>query len=241
MEPAGPAENEPDGAFVRNATDEFNEAWRGRPKGLVPEIEAAVGALTARQIALATQLVEAPSLWNGHSAPLFLQAMAQVHITLTWVINNPEVNAPLLIACGLNQEQDHLNRQWLKQSEVGSESADRLAELGGWIDTQRTIFAGVSEAVDVGWPSVREMADQAGCLEFYELFYLPFEGNARSNWPHLGRYHLKLCGNPDHPFHVVPAAIEEPEPHYVRLAARCLKATRALLAEFLLTAGAPAG
>jgi uncharacterized protein len=54
---------------------------------------ACASILLARQATLAIELASAPQLWNGHSAPLFLRAIKDVHITLSWILLDPTTRA----------------------------------------------------------------------------------------------------------------------------------------------------
>lgn len=203
---------------------------------LEPRTQAAAGTLLARQVALAEQLAAAPSAWNGHAAPLFLQAMGRVHITLSWVLAEPGTRARRFILGGLASEQQYLNRRWV-QLESGGIPADGrpgLEAIGSWIDRQRGLFEeDGDQPLPSSLPALFEMAQQARCLEFYEFFYSAFGPCPDSSWQHLGRYHLKPCSNPEHPFHVVTADAESPDLHYLTLAAACLRSTKAALEEHL--------
>ena len=52
------------------------------------------------------------------------------------------------------------------------------------------------------------MAEDAGCLDFYNHVYTPWSAVAHSTWQHIGRYNVTQCQNPLHGFHLVPAAID---------------------------------
>jgi hypothetical protein len=71
------------------------------PDFRMPEVFSVLTALLARQATLAIEFVSAPQLWNSHSAPLFLRAMADVHITLSWILLDPETRARQYIDHGL--------------------------------------------------------------------------------------------------------------------------------------------
>jgi hypothetical protein len=63
------------------------------PDFTMPEVFNVLTALLARQATLAIEIASAPQLWNGHSAPLFLRAMTDVHITLSWILLDPKARA----------------------------------------------------------------------------------------------------------------------------------------------------
>src|SRR5579864_7388177 len=85
------------------------------PDFRMPEVFNVLTALLARQATLAIELAFAPQLWNGHSAPLFLRAMTDVHITLSWILLDPKARARQYIQHGLGQavlELEH-HKKWL--------------------------------------------------------------------------------------------------------------------------------
>jgi hypothetical protein len=57
-----------------------------------------------------------------------------------------------------------------------------------WINAQRWGF--LVEVTIGAWSgkTTREMADEAGILEFYNYVYTPFSQCAHSTWYHVGRY-----------------------------------------------------
>ena len=182
-----------------------------------------VGGLLARQATLAKEIAGAPSLWNGHSAPILLRAMADVHINLAWLILDPPTRSLKYIAYGLGQAKLELEH---RRAEIGDRTptAEEEAMLGhreAWINRQRATFL---QDVDLGkWSglSVRQMAEEAGCLDFYHYVYTPFSGAAHSMWHHVEPYNLRTCANPLHRHHRVPESKTlEPDVHYLLLAAK---------------------
>src|SRR5262249_22851622 len=113
-----------------------------------------------------------------------------------------------------------------RRAEIGdrvptSEEAAVIEASEGWIETQRACFL---QDVDLGkWAglSVRQMADEAGCIDFYNFVYTPFSACAHSMWHHIGRYNLIKCTNPLHRYHKRPISpTTEPDLHYLVLAAK---------------------
>lgn len=73
-------------------TQSFDELWSKVPiDPTMLEAYSVIGALLSRQVTLAIQLARSPASWNGHSAPLYLRAQTDLHITLSWIIG---VNRP---------------------------------------------------------------------------------------------------------------------------------------------------
>ncbi|HXM60796.1 MAG TPA: DUF5677 domain-containing protein [Terriglobales bacterium] len=162
------------------------------PDFRMPEVFNVLTALLARQATLTIELASAPQLWNGHSAPLFLRAMTDVHITLAWILLDVKTRARQYIDHGLGQavlELEH-RKKGLESADEGSKEdlEQMIRAYQAWIDTQRWNFL---VEINVGaWSgkTTREMADEAGILDFYNYVYTPFSQCAHSTWYHVGRY-----------------------------------------------------
>lgn len=107
-----------------------------------------------------------------------------------------------------------------------------LDALEDWINSQRATFL---TDVNLGsWSgiSTRQMAADAGCLDFYNFVYAPFSSCSHSMWNHIARYNLKQCQNPLHRFHNVPDYSEVgADLNYVYLAGKYLQKTFAAFDE----------
>lgn len=162
------------------------------PDFRMPEVFNVLTALLARQATLAVELASVPRLWNGHSAPLFLRAMTDVHITLSWILLDPATRARQYIDHGLGQavlELEHRKKRLESADDSSKEELIQMIEAyQAWIDTQRWNFL---VEVNVGaWSgkTTRQMAEEAGILDFYNYVYTPFSQCAHSTWYHVGRY-----------------------------------------------------
>lgn len=170
------------------------------PDFRAPEVFNVLTALLARQATLAIEFAAAPQLWNYHSGPLFLRAMTDVHIMLAWILLDPKTRARQYIDHGLGQAVLELEH---RKKLLESADDDRKEELKqfiraieGWIDAQRWNFL---VEVNVGaWSgkSTREMAEEAGILDFYNYVYTPFSQCAHSTWYHVGRYNSRPSESP---------------------------------------------
>jgi hypothetical protein len=68
------------------------------------------------------------------------------------------------------------------------------------------------------------MAEEAGCLDFYNYVYSPFSPCVHSMWQHVSVYNLVQCENPLHRLHHVADIVElNPDPNYLFLAAKYLQ------------------
>lgn len=201
-----------------------------------PQVFTVLTALLARQTTLAIELCFAPQLWNSHSAPLFLRAMADLHITLAWILLNPEVRALQYIEHGLGQAVLELEH---RKSRLGSfEDLERakmqsvVDALQAWVDGQRLHFI---VEVNVGaWSgkSTREMAEQAGLLDFYNYVYTPFSQCAHSTWFHVGRMNSGISDSPYTRLLWIPQIAEvRSDPSELLLAAKYLDKSFSLFDE----------
>jgi hypothetical protein len=216
-------------AFVGRARDEFEYRLKKWPTDLRHnDVHEVIGALLARQVTLAIQLASSLPNWNGHVAPLFLRTMADVYINVAWVLCDPDDRAKKFILYGLGQAKLELEhrRTDLATRKAKSGEVEFIEIQEDWINRQRATFL---TDVNVGsWSgiSTRAMADEAGCIDFYNYVYTPFSACTHSTWYHTARYNLRPCNNPLHRHHSIPAIIDTPlDPYYVDLAARYLEKT----------------
>jgi hypothetical protein len=197
------------------------------PDFRMPEVFSVLTALLARQATLAIEFVSAPQLWNSHSAPLFLRAMADVHITLSWILLDPETRARQYIDHGLGQamlELEHRKNQMEPVDEDSKESLKKIIRAYEvWINVQRWNFL---VEVNVGaWSgkTTRQMAEEAGILDFYNYVYTPFSQCVHSTWYHVGRYNSGSSESPLTRQLWVPGIHESPtDPWNLNLTAKYL-------------------
>ena len=216
--------------LVRGLRAELHARWDAWDLDLTkPYLHEVIGGLMARQVTLATQLAQAPSAWNGHMAPLILRAMTDAYITLSWIFRDPEKRTDSYVKYGLGQQ-----KLWLEHFKAA------LAEKGEKEPAENIIVKAVTEKlntqrfeylteVSVGtWSerSTRQMAEEAGCLDFYRMAYTPFSTAVHNMWTHIADYNLRQCRNPLHQFHRVPEDPDlKPDIDYVYRAAKYVTKT----------------
>jgi hypothetical protein len=154
------------------------------------EVHEVLGALLARQVTLACEMAICPSFWTGHTAPLVIRAMADVHISLAWVIQEPVTRSRQFIHYGLGQAKlqlEHRKAELKTRERVSTEEEQYIESLEAWINQQRWTFL---TDVNLGsWSgiSTRKMAEEAGCLDFCSYVYTPFSACTHSMcYPCLG-------------------------------------------------------
>jgi hypothetical protein len=216
-------------AYTDRAREELENRLKKWPLDLArQDFHEVVGALLARQVTLATKLAACPPIWNGHIAPLILRAMADAYITLAWLLKEPVDRCKKFIHYGLGQEKLQLEhrRAEMETREPREGEREYSDAIEAWINSQRSTFLTDVNLGSWSGMSTRAMADEAGCLDFYNYVYTPFSACAHSMWQHLARYNLRDCRNPLHRFHRVPADLDAPlDTEYLYLAAQYLQKT----------------
>jgi hypothetical protein len=195
-------------AFTVRAREELGHRLGKWPTDLSRQaFHEVVGGLLARQVTLACDIVSCPEIWNGDIAPVILRAMADVHITVAWLLKDPLDRCNKFIHYGLGQAKLHLEH---RRADIGTREPfdgelEQCEALEAWINSQRATF--LTEVNLGSWSgmSTRAMAEEAGCLDFYNYVYTPFSACAHSMWQHVARYDLEECRNPLHRFHRIPA------------------------------------
>lgn len=186
----------------------------------IAEVHEVIGALLARQVTLGTQIAENPQLWNGHIAPLILRAMADVYINVAWLLNDPTTRCRDFILYGLGQAKLAVERR--KEEPESPENTKIIEQTEAWIDSQRATFLLDVNTGSWSGTTTRQMAEEAGCIDFYNWVYTPFSGCTHSMWQHVALYNLRQCSNPLHRNHRVPDVESrfDIDPNYLYLAAK---------------------
>lgn len=193
--------------YVETVRAELAERWKCWPIDLTKnEMHEIIGALLGRQVTLATQLALSPSIWNGHTAPLFLRSMVDGFITLAWIFVDPVDRSRKFIRYGLGQEKLDIEHRRKLMEEAGKNPDDDplIKHKEGWVNSQRFTFL---TEVNVGsWSGIdiRAMAEDAGYRDLYRYAYVPFSAATHNMWHHVSRYNLTKCPNPLHAYHKVP-------------------------------------
>jgi hypothetical protein len=189
-------------------------------------IHEVVGALLSRQVTLTLNVARNPGVWTEHIAPLILRAMADVHINLAWILKDPGDRAQKYILYGLGQQKLQIERRKLEYEGRDPTEMEKeiVSSLERWSESQRSLFlTSINLGAWSGLP-VRKMAEEAGCLDFYDLVYVPFSACVHSTWHHVARFDLEECRNPLHGFHFYPALKELwLDTEYVLLASKYLR------------------
>ena len=200
----------------------FRERWKKWEIEIFnSETYEAIGGLLSRQVTLSMNLASCPPIWNGHIAPLILRAMTDTHITLAWILLDPDERAKKYILYGLGQEKlyiEHLK----SEADENDKRINRMIEVReSWLNSQRRDFM---TEVNVGnWAGLntRQMASEADCQGLYKFAYTPFSGVAHNMWQHISRYNLVPCNNPLHKYHQVAEILDVPsDPDYVYRSAK---------------------
>lgn len=185
------------------------------------EAYSVIGGLLSRQVTLSIELARSPGCWNGHSAPLFLRAMTDLHITLSWILLDLEERAKLYVKHGLGEEKLLIELYKLAiENETDIDLKSQMQEIvdgkSSWVNSQKRDWA---VEVNLGnWSPLdyRKMSQEASCEDLYKFAYKPFSQASHNMWPHVSIYNSKRCNNPLHRFHLIPEVFDAPfEPDFM--------------------------
>lgn len=154
--------------------------------------------------------------------------MADAYITLAWLLKDPLDRCKKFIHYGLGQEKLQLEHRRAEMDTKEPREGEReyCEAIEAWISSQRATFLTDVNLGSWSGMTTRAMAEEAGCLDFYNYVYTPFSACAHSMWQHIARYNLKDCRNPLHRFHWVPAVPDAPlDSDCLYLAAKYLQKT----------------
>jgi hypothetical protein len=155
--------------------------------------------------------VRSPNTWNQHSAPLFHRAMADAHITLSYVLQEDSMaRAQEFSLFGLGQEKlaiAHLEAR-CQGREPGEQEAQLLDARRRWLESQRhELLTQVNLGSHTGL-STRAMAEKSDKMGLYNFNFTPFSACVHSTWQHIARFNLIPCTNPLHGGHRVGVVAE---------------------------------
>jgi hypothetical protein len=192
------------------------------------ELHEVVGGLLARQVTLSNGMALNPGIWNEHLAPIFLRCMADVYINLAWICKDPQQRAKKFIEYGLGQlklEIEHRKKQ-LRKDAKDPDSDIMIKSKEELLNSQKLTYFTDVELGHWAESNTRRLAEEAGCIDFYNYVYVPFSSAVHSTWKHILQYSLTICKNPLHRGHYVPIDMNLPSSlWYLDLSAKYLDKT----------------
>jgi hypothetical protein len=182
------------------------ERWNKLPKDIYENYQCEViGALLARQVTLARRMARTPAFCDVHIGPIILRVMIDNHITLAWILKDPVERSKRFVLSGLGQAKLYLEHLKVENEDSGNPDLQHLIEaMERWINSQQYSFL---TNVDLGaWSglNIREMAEEADCLDLYRYAYTPFSSCVHNMWNHVGRLNVDQSGNPLHKYLLIP-------------------------------------
>lgn len=202
-----------------------------------PQERQVILALLARQATVALELVSNPGTWNPNSAPIMLRAMADAHITLVWLMQNPRERVKLYVDDGLGSiklEIAHRKAELKKKGTSDPELEQLVEHLENWLASQQADYFTEVNLGNWSGKTTRVMAQEAGCIDFYNYVFQPFSAAVHSYWSHVGRINVEFCQNPTHNFHFLPIIPSfAPDTHWCLMAAKYLSKTFRSFDEFI--------
>ncbi len=193
-----------------------------------PQIHSVLGALLARQGTLTVELARAVSAWNYHSAPLFIRAMVDVHITAAWLMADPKERCRKYIEYGLGQSKlllEHLKAEIRSQGKDPDEN-ETIKNREAWINAQKFTFLLPVELGSWSGITTRDMAIEVGLQNMYNFSFQTFSGCVHSTWNHVSQYNAKPSESPLHRYTFIADMPEfSPDAHQLNTVARRLDET----------------
>lgn len=221
--------------YIRDIRDELNQRWNLWDKDLTKShIYEVIGGIISRQTSLAIQFAKNPHIWNGEIAPMILRSMADNHINLAWVMSKSDEKCKEFILHGLGQLKLELEHRKKKMEEQGINTKDHpyIQNEEDFINSQRYTF--LTEINFGSWSgsNTRQMAEEAGLIDFYNNVYQPFSNCTHSTWGHISKYNTNISDNPLHKFLRHPDILEfNPDIHFMELSAKYLEKSISLFDE----------
>ena len=208
--------------FVRHVDGMLTERWRKWATTHEDrDLHEVIGGILSRQVSLTSQLALNIGMWNYEVAPLMLRPMVEGLITLAWILEDPQDKPRKFMLYGLGQDKlllEHEKEQ-LRQRGVDPDQDQTIVKWESWLNAER--LTELTE-VNVGeWAgmNLRQMAEQAHCLDLHKIDYARWSGATHGMWQHLVKFNLRHCKNPLHGFHRVPLNQQpSPDPGYLQWA-----------------------
>lgn len=204
--------------------NEIKEIWNKWEIDLTEnEIYEVLGGLLSRQLTLTTSFIVTKTNWTNDIAPIILRSMADNYINFAWIIDKPLERARKFIIYGLGQEKLLVEHRKAEAEKEGydSEMDEIIKASEAWINSQRFSFL---TDVNLGsWSGLntRQMAEEAGCIDFYNYVYQPFSAAVHNTWGHIAKHNLVVSENELHRFLRKPVITDiEPFIDYIELAVK---------------------
>lgn len=144
-----------------------------------------IGGLLARQCSLACSVASSLHLWNYAFGPVVLRAMAENHINLAWILEDPKERSGAFIKYGLGQAKlDLAHRR--KAMELHGEDTSSLRDEELWLSVQRLETL---TAVNLGsWSgaSTASMAKSTSC-ELLGIHFSVFSSAVHGSWYNISK------------------------------------------------------
>jgi hypothetical protein len=154
-------------------------------------------------------LINYPALWTMEHGASYMRSLVEARIVLKWLItkNDPTLYARFksygrgrlkLFKLHLEEYRDGLDYP-LPELDAHIERLEALVNQDIWEEFQEIRLDGTFADVNT-----RKMAEQAGMLTEYRLFFAPASSNVHGEWIAVDQYALAVCKNPLHRNHRIP-------------------------------------
>lgn len=171
------------------------------------ETYVVVGGLLCRQHDLTVSLVRDSLNWNPCLAPLVHRAMAEVRITLGYVLlADTAERCTAYIQYGLGQEKlqiEHYEAE-IAAGDYAPSLPKHVENRKAWLAMQQHEWlTTVNLGAQFDRP-IRSIAIAADLKDLYDYNYTAFSAATHSTWLHVGKYNAAVCPEPLHGWHLIP-------------------------------------
>lgn len=168
---------------------------------------AVIGGLLVRQRDLTAVLVRNSLNWNQVVAPLVHRAMAEVRITLGYLLvedTNNRCQAYIQYSLGQEKLQIEHYEALVEDGDCSPTVSKQIESRSAWLSLQQhSWLTTVNLGAQFERP-VRSIAIDANLKDLYDFNYSPFSSAVHSTWQYVGKNCVYLCQEPLHGFHFFP-------------------------------------
>jgi hypothetical protein len=188
--------------FIGLMENELSTFWNNNQHIIETNRKAieVISGILSRQLSISTHFIKSANMMNHDIAPIILRSIADNIINLAWIMVDVDNRVDMFIKYGLGQEKLCLEhkREQMKKDGKDPDEDPVIKATQTWFTTFR--YPELTD-VDLGmWSGLptRAMADDAGCIDFYNYVYLPFSSAVHNQWNHILKYNLARSDNPMH-------------------------------------------
>lgn len=188
--------------YENQLTQELSDLVNSWPSDLeIDPIPRVLGALVARHVTLASQVVADPFFWNPDVGPLVLRPLLESWLKIEWILKSPLKRTIGLAKADLNGAKNRV--QELSETTRNSYARTDSKSLLEMLASEENLFASDGKPVMVdSWKMAKTLGGQAQVA--YRRHHVRMSSCAHGAWNHIARYNLAINTNPLHRNNFIP-------------------------------------